>query len=128
MNLPTYDERKADVARVMILLAFAFLLLCLTACSVLSPEQKASLLQYAQSELAAGRMTQAQYEALLSALEGGRDWIGSVVEVVTGVGLSLLGVTWLRGPVGNRRGLEPLASRVAEKIAAPSVMVTPVQS
>lgn len=124
----SYDERRIDVAAMMITLSLLLIgVFLLSGCSFLTPEQKASLIQYAQAELAAGRITKDQYDAMINAWEGGRDWIGSIVEVVVGVGLSLAGVTWIRGPIGNRRGIEALSTQVAEKIAQPSVMVTPVQ-
>lgn len=72
--------------------------------SLLSPEKKTALQQEYSQMLANGQITKTQYDALLSALEGGKDWVGALTEVALSIGGALFGVRLWRGGINDRKG------------------------
>ena len=69
----------------LILALIALLLLALTACGTLSDEQRIALTEWARQQFTSGQITEAQYNAILNALEGGSEWWMSTIEVVTAI-------------------------------------------
>lgn len=100
---------------ILVLVAGAAVLLLLCSCSLLSSHSEPVRQVFAQM-LAAGQLTQEQYDALMSALTAG-DW-DQVWQLVLTAGGSVLsawlGVPWIanlaRGKVTARKGLPPKSS------------------
>lgn len=80
-------------------------LIALAACSHLSPEQKQTLADSYQQMLTEGKITIEQYNALMGALNGSKDWIGQAVETALTIGFALLGVRWYRGPATKEENI-----------------------
>ncbi len=86
------------------LAAIAAVALLFVGCGGLTPEQKVSLMEFAQAELDAGRMTQGQYQAFVDALGGGTNWLLNVGEHLLDIGLAYFGINFMRDRGRRRRG------------------------
>lgn len=86
--------------------ASLFFLVALLGCDTfgLSQEKRQNLTQAYAGMLAEGKITQAQYDALISGLNGGNDWIMHLIDIWAAIGGSLLGVKVWRGGINERKG------------------------
>lgn len=68
MKIVTYDERKVDVMAVLLVLSLVLIgMFLLSGCSAfLTPEQQSAVTQAAK-DLAAGKITQEQFQAIVAA-------------------------------------------------------------
>lgn len=88
----------------------AVMLVLIAAACTLGEEPRRTLLDYFAQELAAGRITQAQFDTLREGLSGGDLWRDLLLEAVgtaVGIGGALLGVRQWRGPIHARKGSHP---------------------
>lgn len=103
------------MAKLVILVLVAATML--VSCTILGADERQQALSALAEMLAAGTITQSQYDALVAALSGGGwgEFLRIGGEVALGILGSLLGVRIWRGPIGARRGLaSALASAVAQ--------------
>lgn len=89
--------------RPYVLLLIGVLLMSLTACGLLSPEQQHTALSVLDGMRAQGTISQAQYDALVEALLSGSSvaWWQQLAQILGSAALAYFGVQWRRGPVAT---------------------------
>lgn len=98
----------------------------LVSCSWLDPAASAAARGALEQMLRDGVISQAQFDALVAALDGGGGWrskLETAAEIALAVGGSLFGVRLWRGPITARRGL---AEAIEKVLPPPSVRATTV--
>ena len=87
-------------------------LLLLSGCSSLSSEHVQTIAEVLSKQVTDGNLTQAQFDAVMGALQGivSGDWTAVLVEIANGaltLAAGYLGIRYWRGPVTARKGLPP---------------------
>ncbi len=106
--------------RVLFVCAAMALLLVLTSCGLLTPQQQADALAAVDAMVQTGSITKAQADAMKEAILNGSQvaWWQQAIQVVGGAALAYAGVQWRRGPVATP--IERVERLKAKVTAAPS--------